>query len=80
MAAMDRNGPIPFFKCQTRVPSESDPLARKNALWSHISHALPATTPGREQHLSTLQGTQSIESTLDAVSNGGSSLCQDWNY
>ncbi|GFS72634.1 hypothetical protein TNCV_1420401 [Trichonephila clavipes] len=41
--------------------------ARKDALWSYVSHALPVTTPGREQHLSTLQGTHSIESTLDAV-------------
>ncbi|GFS52525.1 hypothetical protein TNCV_4851721 [Trichonephila clavipes] len=47
--------------------SESDALARKDAVWSCISHTLPATTPGREQHLSTLQATQSIESTLDAV-------------
>ncbi|GFT45304.1 hypothetical protein TNCV_2452271 [Trichonephila clavipes] len=64
MGAMDRNGPIPFYMHHL---SESDALARKDTLWSYISHALPNTTPGHEQHVSTVQGTQSIESTLDAV-------------
>ncbi|GFU75232.1 hypothetical protein TNCV_2056751 [Trichonephila clavipes] len=59
MGDMDRNGLMLFFQCHL---SESDALARKDALRSYISHALPPKTPGPEQHLSTLQGTQ-LETT-----------------
>ncbi|GFY31518.1 hypothetical protein TNCV_4693621 [Trichonephila clavipes] len=67
MRAMDRNNPIPFSSARlVCYLSDSDALARKDALWSYTSHVGPASTPRREQHLSTLQATQSIE-ILDGV-------------
>ncbi|GFY63650.1 hypothetical protein TNIN_84621 [Trichonephila inaurata madagascariensis] len=45
-----RNGPIAYFKCQTRVQFARAPCtARKDALRPCISHTLPPTTPSTRE-------------------------------